>query len=143
MKLQTTIAPRRDGTVIVRGAKNQEHTFKSDEYGDLVCDIEDVDLMKKLLSTGNFFPADEADHAAAAALVRAAQVELDEDLDPDLDPDEDDEPVDMNALPVESSPAPAAVAGEVENNGPQEDEDPVVETGASEAVAPTSRRRRA
>lgn len=60
MKIQTSIEPRRDGTVIVEGADGQSLTFQPDpETGDLVCDVED-DTAADLLALPGFVLADDA-----------------------------------------------------------------------------------
>jgi hypothetical protein len=59
MKIQTSIEPRRDGTVIVEGADGQSLTFQPDpETGDLVCDVED-DTAADLLALPGFVLADD------------------------------------------------------------------------------------
>lgn len=119
MKLQTTIAPRRDGTVIVRGHKGQEFKFTPDDHEELTCDVSDELLVAKLLASGNFFPADEADFAVATALVQSATEPPVEPDEPDDDDGEDDDlpddTGDLNALPIEGEAAEdgaAADAGE-------------------------------
>lgn len=67
MKLTTEIKPRKDGTVTARvGAAS--YTFKTDETGALVAEVDQGDL-GALLDTGNFYPADEADIEAGIVAV--------------------------------------------------------------------------
>ena len=98
MKLQTNIPPRRDGTVTVLGQDRQTYVFAAGQDGELTSDVADEATVAHLLATGNFWPANEADHAQALALVKQAQGD-DDDEDED-----DDEPED--ALPVEANTAP-------------------------------------
>jgi hypothetical protein len=133
MKLQTTIAPRRDGTVIVRGHKGQEFKFTPDEHEELTCDVADEMLVAKLLASGNFFPADESDFAVATALVQSA---VEPPVEPD-EPDDDhgevddlpDDTGDLNALPIE---------GEAAEDGAAADE-----ASSAPAAQPSRRRQRA
>lgn len=101
MKLQTSIKPRRDGTVTVLGQDRQAYVFVADDDGLLTGDVADQATVAHLLATGNFWPADEADQEQALALVKeaekAAQAEEGED-------DDEDEPLD--GLPVEANTPP-------------------------------------
>lgn len=94
MKLQTSIKPRRDGTVTVLGKDRQIHVFVADDEGLLSADVADEATVAALLATGNFWPADESDAEQALALVKQAQA----------DDEDEDEPED--ALPVEANTAP-------------------------------------
>ncbi len=60
MKLQTTIAPRADGTVIVRGADGASLAFTPNAAGDLVGEVDDEALAARLLAGGSFFIVDDA-----------------------------------------------------------------------------------
>lgn len=100
MLLMTTIAPRRDGTVVVRGRDDRAYVFAPDAAGDLVCDIDDDETIARVLRTGDFEPVDVADHAHAAELLMPPAVEDDEEEEEDDEPDE-------NAPPVEADTAPA------------------------------------
>ncbi len=110
MKIETTIKPRRSGTVELKGASGRAYTFRADEFGRLVCDIDDEGDIAAALNLGDFLPADESDFEAAAALTAAQGAEEDgiddgsqigevEDLD-------DDDPANMDAAPVEAPIAP-------------------------------------
>jgi hypothetical protein len=93
MLLQTEIQPRKDGTVLAK-ACGSTYTFAADKNGDLVCDVASDAAVAALLSTDNFFPADESDSDAALALLT------------DSDGDKTDDgllPVDPNAPPIESN----------------------------------------
>lgn len=104
MKLETSIPMRADGTVVVHGLDKQDYEFKLDaESGMVVCDIEHTETLAHLLSLGGFFPANEADHEKASALM---EKKPDEVVDQEGDDDEDDI-VNENALPIESATPPA------------------------------------
>lgn len=98
MKLQTSIKPRRDGTVTVLGQDRQTYVFAADDEGLLSADVADEATVAALLATGHFWPADADDAQQALALVKQAQGD-DEDEDED-----DDEP--EGGLPVEANTAP-------------------------------------
>lgn len=74
MKLLTTIQPRSNDTVtytdMSKGAKNaRTYVFARDaETGELVCDIEDDEVVGKLLFAGDFEPLHEEDHERADEL---------------------------------------------------------------------------
>ena len=104
MKLQTSIKPRRDGTVSVLGQDRQTYVFAAGPDGELTADVADEATVAHLLATGNFWPADEADQEQALELVKQAQ-KTDED-----EGDEEDE-ADDNALPVEAETPPAPRRG--------------------------------
>lgn len=112
MKLQTSIQPRRDGTVKVTGQDRQPYVFAADDNGDLVCDISDEPTIAFLLATDNFFPADPADHDKALALTEAlTKNEGGEGGDGDAgDDEEDDDEVETEVvnggLPIEAGTPP-------------------------------------
>jgi len=54
MRVLTTVAPRRDGTVRVMDAAGALHTFAPDAAGGLVCEIADAALIQRLVKTGSF-----------------------------------------------------------------------------------------
>jgi len=54
MRLMTTLAARRDGTVCVRSSAGEAFVFQADAHGALVCEIADSLLIQTLLRTGNF-----------------------------------------------------------------------------------------
>ena len=60
MKLEATIAPRKDGTVIARYGETA-YIFRPDSDGWIVCDIDNIEHVKALLRTGNFEPANDSD----------------------------------------------------------------------------------
>lgn len=101
MKLQTSIKPRRDGTVTVLGKDRQTYVFVAGPDGELTADVADEATVAHLLATGNFWPADEADQEQALELVKQAQK-----TDDDEDEDEDDEDEPEGGLPVEANTAP-------------------------------------
>ena len=103
MKLQTSIKPRRDGTVTVLGQDRQTYVFAAGPDGELTADVADEATVAHLLATGNFWPADEADQEQALLLVKRAQ-QADE-------AEEDEDEADDNALPVEAETPPAPRRG--------------------------------
>lgn len=60
MKLQTTIAPRADGTVIVRDADGVSVAFAPNAAGELVGEVDDEKLAAHLLAGGQFFVVGDA-----------------------------------------------------------------------------------
>jgi hypothetical protein len=107
MKLTTTIAPRRDGTVIAKDLEGRPYTFEADPaFGGALCaDVDDDEALVYLLGTGHFEPADEADYPQASALVPA-------DPDPDGDDDGDDDGEESpGGLPVEANTPAAKMPG--------------------------------
>lgn len=105
MKLQTSIKPRRDGTVTVLGQDRQTYVFAAGPDGELTADVADEATVAHLLATGNFWPADEADQEQALLLVKQAQ-QADE-----ADEADDEDEADDNALPVEAETPPAPRRG--------------------------------
>jgi len=89
MKLATTIPPRRDGTVIARGATGEAHVFRRGDSGDLECDVTDLDLVASLLSGGLFYPVDPADYDDALRLSGDVGADGDGDGEDDADADGD------------------------------------------------------
>lgn len=110
MKLLCTLRPRTDGTIIVRDAKGAPTVFKADDYGALVADVSDQAMVGRLLASGSFEPADEADHGEAERLLKAAasanRDDDQDDDDDDFDGNPDDVPV--GALPEEANTPPRA-----------------------------------
>lgn len=105
MKLQTSIKPRRDGTVKVTGQDRQTYVFVADESsGDLSCDVGDTATVASLLAGGEFWPANMEDHDAALALAVAG----DEDDEPADGDDLADDVGDINAMPLEANTPPVA-----------------------------------
>lgn len=99
MKLQTSIPPRRDGTITVIAKDGQRIVFAAGPDGELVGDVTDEPTVAELLDGGLFFPANPADFDAALALTGAG-----------ADDDDDNEGTDdesVNALPIESNTPPA------------------------------------
>lgn len=105
MKLQTSIAPRRDGKVLVLGQDRQTYVFVAGEDGELTCDVTDEATVAMLLATQKFWPADPEDAERALSLVKKPQADEQGDADEDDDDADDDEAV-ANALPVEANTPP-------------------------------------
>lgn len=103
MKLATTIPPRRDGTVIARGATGEAHVFRRGDSGDLECDVTDLDLVASLLSGGLFYPVDPADYDDALRLSGDAD---DSDDDADADDADEGEDDDGGGQPIEAETPP-------------------------------------
>ena len=104
MKLQTSIPPRRDGTVRVLGLDRQTYVFVAGEDGELTGEVTDEATVAFLLESQNFWPANPDDAERALVLVKAAAPEVEPD---DADDDLDEEPV-ADALPVEAETPPSA-----------------------------------
>lgn len=69
MKLCTSITPRRDRTVVVVGADGRKHVLKSVAAGeDPVGDVDDDELVARLLAGGAFYPYSEADFERALSV---------------------------------------------------------------------------
>ena len=102
MKLQTSIKPRMDGTVIVEGKDGQSYTFVQDDAGDLTGDIGHEETVAHLLAGGLFYPADPADFEAAVALAATANPPA----EPEPEAEKEDD-VDMTALPIEGNTPPS------------------------------------
>jgi hypothetical protein len=105
MKLQTSIRARKDGTVKALGLDGKTHVFTPDVNGDMSCDVTCERTAAMLLSTGNFWPEDQADLESALALVQTP-----EDLDPEDDDLDEDEPGDGLPLEAGTPPAPKSKA---------------------------------
>ena len=109
MKIETSIKPRKDGTVVAN-IDAQKYVFSADDAGVMTAEVENEAHIAFLLSRGDdFLPADDADFDRADALVAAAKVAAEESTD------DDDEPVNLDAAPIEE-PA-SAVAAEVPARG--------------------------
>ena len=106
MKLATTIPPRRDGTVIARGATGEAHVFRRGDSGDLECDVTDLDLVASLLSGGLFYPVDPADYDDALRLSGDVGADADGDSDADADGDGDGEDDVAGGQPIEAETPP-------------------------------------
>lgn len=107
MKIQTSIKPRRDGTVSVAGDDGQNYKFVADADGALVCDITHEPTVARLLSIGDFEPVDAADFERAIALTQQLD-EQDEDGDDEDDAEEEANP---DAMPEEANTPPARRRG--------------------------------
>lgn len=68
MKLQTSIKPRRDGTVRVVGLNGETYVFERDNEGEMSADVPHDATVAHLLDGGLFWPADEEDHSKALSL---------------------------------------------------------------------------
>jgi len=98
MKLHTSIAPRRDGTVLVTGLDAQKYTFVRDADGELSGDVPHLPTVAMLLAGGLFYPADEGDFDEALKLSTDGG---------DADADEGDFEDDGPGVPVELNTPPA------------------------------------
>lgn len=106
MKLETSIKPRADGSVRFIGLDGILYVGQFDSAsGLLIVDVNHEPTLAWLLRTGNFFPANEADHDKAAVLIDLIKDPSAEDED---EPDDlEDDEVDPNALPLEAGTPPA------------------------------------
>lgn len=109
MKLQTSIKPRRDGTVKLAGINGKTYEFKPDEQGDMVCEVDDdATVVHVLQAQGDYFwPADEEGMTKAEALIDAATGDED---DEDIEDDGQDNG-NPSGLPVEANTPPVTAPG--------------------------------
>lgn len=109
MKLQTSIKPRRDGTVKLAGLNGKTYEFKPDEQGDMVCEVDDdATVVHVLQAQGDYFwPADEEGMTKAEALIDAA---TGDDHDDDIEDDGEDNS-NSSGLPVEANTPPLVAPG--------------------------------
>jgi len=77
MRLMTTLAARRDGTVCVRSSAGEAFVFQADAHGALVCEITDSLLIQTLLRTGNFCVLDAGAEPERKLRVNIDQVQHD------------------------------------------------------------------
>lgn len=117
MRIETTIQPRKDGTVSAT-LDGQTYKFKPDEYGRLIAEVGDPAHAAYLLDHGDdFLPADESDLNAFLAAPAVATPPEGNDDEPDDDDENDDEAVNLDAPPIEepasvvAAPAVAATRG--------------------------------
>ena len=128
MLLQTSIKPRREGVVIVTGLDGSRLAFEPNAAGELECAVDHEPTVAHLIATQNFYPADEADYAAAMELSQAAlstqtepvgtgapagepsQAALAQKTDDELDLEDDEG--DPDALPVEGAAAALPIEAE-------------------------------
>jgi hypothetical protein len=71
MKLETSIRPRKDGTVIANLPDKAKYEFKPGTDGALECEVDNDAHASWLIGTGNFYPAEAADFDEAAELLSA------------------------------------------------------------------------
>jgi len=102
MKIETTIKPRRNGTVnvVIDGVT---YLFAEDDQGRLVADVESEEHLSYLLGLGDFLPADEDDFEVAQGLIDSQ----DDDEEGDDDGDEAIGEGDLSALPLEENTPPS------------------------------------
>ncbi len=106
MNLQTSIAPRRDGTVRVSGLGRHIYVFAPGPDGELTCDVTDEATVAWLLATKNFWPADPEDADHALDLVKKTSQAHGGEPGGDDDVDEDEEEA-ADAWPEEANTPPA------------------------------------
>lgn len=73
MKLQTSIPPRRDGTVRHTAKDGKTYLFTPGPDGDLVCDVEDPEVLAFLLKSDNFYPVNPEDYDKALQIAGKPQ----------------------------------------------------------------------
>lgn len=105
MKLQTSIPPRRDGTVRHTGKDRRTYVFEAGPDGELTCDVDNEDEAAALLATGMFWPADPDDFEKALTISTPAPDSAPAAADADEDLDDEDEVI-GNGLPVEANTPP-------------------------------------
>lgn len=104
MKLQTSIPPRRDGTVKVLGKDRQTYVFVAGEDGELTGEVTDDATVAFLLESQNFWPADPEDAERALNLVKKPSTEGEDGEDGDDGEDDEGAPP---ALPIEAETPPS------------------------------------
>jgi len=102
MRLLTSIAARRDGTVQVQGDDGAAWVFQADADGRLACEIDDAPLVQRLMRSGNF------SLAQGQLPMQAVSVEPDADLD---EIEGDDAEGAVESAPLEANTPPASVPG--------------------------------
>jgi len=105
MKLQTSIPPRRDGTVRHTGKDRRTYVFEAGPDGELTCDVDNEDEAAALLATGMFWPADPDDFEKALTISTPAPDSAPAAADADEVLDDEDEVI-GNGLPVEANTPP-------------------------------------
>ena len=120
MKLQTSIPPRRDGTVRHTGQDRRTYVFEAGPDGELSCDVDDPHEVAKLLATGMFWPENPEDFEQALSIAKKPEggqgksgaggdEDSDDGDDGEIDSDEADDADDaavLTALPVEANTPP-------------------------------------
>jgi hypothetical protein len=97
MKLVCTVQANEDGHVTAEFGKTK-YIFEN-ENGELVAEVDNAEHVAHLLGTGNFYPHDEGDYQQASNIL--SQESDDDELDSGFDEPLDD-PIDPNAMPLES-----------------------------------------
>lgn len=70
MKLETTIKPRKDGTVKVAVPSGGSYAFTPDSEGCLCCEVTDEKDVAYLVGLGDFYPTNEGDYEAALNMAK-------------------------------------------------------------------------
>lgn len=66
MKLQTDVAPRKDGSAVTATTRaGTKYLFQKQEDGTFQCEVNDDDDIAFLLDTGNFRPVEEVEKPMA------------------------------------------------------------------------------
>jgi hypothetical protein len=109
MKLQTDIAPRRDGKLTTLDNDGQAIVFEKDAGGILTAEVQCQETLERLLRTGNFYPADEADFKEAEQLLESkTEAQPEDDDGDDFEGDEEAPLLDANTPPKPPRAKPAA-----------------------------------
>lgn len=83
MKLETTIKPRRDGTVTAKCPGGGVYIFGADVDGaPCSCEVTDERDIEFLIGTGNFYPADDGDYEAVLRISARSDEEAVADAQP-------------------------------------------------------------
>lgn len=107
MKLQTSIQPRRDGTLNVQGLDGKTYSFAKDADGVLTGEVSDEATVAHLLSSTDFYPANPEDFDAAQALLPQGDGEGDDGEGEEGDNTGNGLPVEANS-PLKPLAAPKA-----------------------------------
>lgn len=117
MRLETTIQPRKDGTVSAT-LDGQTYKFKPDEYGRLIAEVGDPAHAAYLLDHGDdFLPADESDLNAFLAAPADATRPDSGDEQPEDDDEDDDEAENLDAPPIEEPATVVAAPADMATRG--------------------------
>lgn len=117
MRLETTIQPRKDGTVSLT-LDGRSYVFKPDEYGRLISNVDVPEDVSYLLARGDdFLPADEDDLQSFLAAPTDATQPEGGDGQPEDDDEDDDEAVNLDAPPIEEPATVVAAPADMATRG--------------------------
>lgn len=101
MKIETSIAPRRDHTVTLVCPSGAKYVFTNDGSGTLLCEVTEEADLTFMLALGDFCPVDAEDIPQVVELLR--ETAGTDDL-PDDDGDENAAPIEVVTAPKPAKP---------------------------------------